>query len=214
MSGVFFEKTEDNKFVFVATDAKRLAHASTDVTTDVPDFFPVIIPTKILNIVSKHAPDEGMISIAVTEESIFFKFGGYKLSSSLIKGQYPAYKRVIPQNQEHSVKVLKSDLVDAIKRITIMTEKNNERIFLNIQPGMLRVMSSQSEEGTAEEEIPAEYADEEMTIAVNYKYIDQPLRVMHSEQAVIEFTEEMRALTLRPEPAANYFHVIMPMQKD
>ena len=53
-----------------------------------------------------------------------------------------------------------------------------------------------------------------MTIAVNYKYIDQPLRVMHSEQAVIEFTEEMRALTLRPEPAANYFHVIMPMQKD
>ena len=214
MSGVYFDKTEDNKFVFVATDAKRLALASLDITTEIPKFPSVIIPTKILTIISKHMPDEGMIAVAVTQENIFFKFGGYKLSSSLIKGQYPAYQRVIPQNQAHSVKLLKSDLVDAIKRITIMTEKNMERIYLNIQPGVLRVMSSQSDQGTAEEEIPAEYADEEMTIAVNYKYIDQPLRVMQGENTVLEFTEEMKALTLRPEPADSYFHIIMPMQKD
>ena len=213
LNGVFFSKNE-NKFTLVATDAKRLSLAEREITTEIPDFPSAIVPTKILSIIQKHAPNEGMISMAITEESVFLKFGGYKFASHLINGSFPAYKRVIPESQSHSLKLAKSDLIDAIRRMTIMTDKKAERIFLEVRPGVLRVLSSQTEQGRAEEEIPCEYADEEMTIAVNYKYLDQPLRVMGSENAAIEFTKEMSAMTLRPEPAEDYFHIIMPMQKE
>ena len=48
---------------------------------------------------------------------------------------------------------------------------------------------------------------------VNLRYIDEPLKVIDSERITFEFTEEMKAVTMRPEPAADYFHIIMPMSK-
>jgi len=36
---------------------------------------------------------------------------------------------------------------------------------------------------------------------------------MDSENITIEFSDPTRAITLRPEPASNYFHVMMPIQQ-
>lgn len=213
LSGVYFSKNEGN-FILVATDAKRLSLAKCEITTDIPDFPSAIVPTKILGIIQKHAPLEGMISMSITQDTIFFKFGSYEFSSLLISGKFPAYQRVIPENQSHTLKLKKTDLIDAIRRMTIMTDQKAERIYLDIQPGMMKVLSSQTDEGQSEEEIPCQYADEAITIAVNYKYLDNPLRVMTSEDAAIEFSQEMSAITLRPDPAEDYFHIIMPMQKE
>ncbi|MBQ7159653.1 MAG: DNA polymerase III subunit beta, partial [Treponema sp.] len=40
----------------------------------------------------------------------------------------------------------------------------------------------------------------------------EPLKVINSERITFEFSESMKAVTLRPEPAEDYFHIIMPMQ--
>ena len=53
---------------------------------------------------------------------------------------------------------------------------------------------------------------DEITIAMNYKYIEEPLRVMDVERIKFEFSGEMKAVTMLPEPAEDYFHIIMPMQ--
>ena len=37
------------------------------------------------------------------------------------------------------------------------------------------------------------------------------LKNIKSEEVVFEFTEAMRAVTIRPEPAEDYFHIVMPM---
>ena len=47
---------------------------------------------------------------------------------------------------------------------------------------------------------------------MNYKYIEEPLRVMDVERIKFEFSGEMKAVTMLPEPAEDYFHIIMPMQ--
>ena len=49
---------------------------------------------------------------------------------------------------------------------------------------------------------------------MNYRYVEEPLRGISTERIAFEFTEEMKAVTMRPEPAADYFHIIMPMQKE
>jgi DNA polymerase-3 subunit beta len=48
-------------------------------------------------------------------------------------------------------------------------------------------------------------------IALNYNYLIDPLKVIKSEYITFEFTEPMKAVTMRPEPAEDYFHIIMPM---
>jgi len=211
MNGVYFEKKED-KLNLVATDGRRLAFASKAVLSGIADFPPAIVHPKVLNIVAHHASDEGQISVAIVDKMIFFKFSNYELSSTLLEGQFPNYQRVIPESQSFSFQVQKNELVDALKRTSLMVDKKAGRIFFNIAPGILTISSQESELGDAKEEIPCEFAGDEITIAMNYRYIEEPLKGIASDRITFEFTEAVKAVTMRPEPAEDYFHIIMPMQ--
>ncbi|MBP5451410.1 MAG: DNA polymerase III subunit beta [Treponema sp.] len=213
MNGVYFEK-KDDKLNLVATDGRRLSFASKSLLAGVSDFPAAIVHPKILNIISKRSPDEGNISIAVVDKMIFFRFGTYKFGSVLLEGQFPNYARVIPENQAHSFQVQKSDLTNALKRVALMVDKKAGRLYFNISDGILKITSQQSDMGSADEEIPCEYAGQSYVLALNYRYIEEPLRVIDADRIVFEFTEEMKAVTMRPEPAGDYFHIIMPMQKE
>ena len=213
MNGVYFEK-KDDKLNLVATDGRRLSFASKSLLAGVSDFPAAIVHPKILNIISKRSPDEGNNAIAVVDKMTFSRFGTYKFGSVLLEGQFPNYARVIPENQAHSFQVQKSDLTNALKRVALMVDKKAGRLYFNISDGILKITSQQSDMGSADEEIPCEYAGQSYVLALNYRYIEEPLRVIDADRIVFEFTEEMKAVTMRPEPAGDYFHIIMPMQKE
>lgn len=212
MDGVFFEKKGDN-LNLVATDGRRLSFISKSILAGISDFPSAIVHPKILNILLKHAPEEGNLFVAVVDKMIFFKFGNYKFGAVLLDGQFPNYERVIPENQAHAFQIQKSDLVEALKRVSQMVDKRVGRIYFTVMDGILKITSQESDLGSADEEIPCQYAGESCTIALNFRYIDEPLKVIDSERITFEFTEEMKAVTMRPEPAADYFHIIMPMSK-
>src|SRR5574344_3016486 len=211
MNGVYFEKKGDS-LVLVATDGRRLAYASKTVLQGISDFPAAIVHPKILNIVAHHAADEGSVSVAIVDKMIFFRFANYEFSSSLLDGQFPNYQRVIPEKQTASFQVDKSELIDALKRTALMVDKKAGRIFMKAAPGVLTITSQESDLGDANEEIPCQYDGPEITIAMNYRYVEEPLKGIATDRITFEFTEAMKAVTLRPEPAADYFHIIMPMQ--
>ncbi|MCI6798730.1 MAG: DNA polymerase III subunit beta [Treponema sp.] len=213
MTGVFFEKKED-KLIMVATDGRRLSYVEKEVAQNINDFPSAIIPTKVLSSVLKNSPAEGNVFIAVIDKMIFIKFGNYEYSSLLLEGQFPNYQRVIPEHQASSFQVNKKDLESALKRMTIMIDKKVSRVIFKLQSGVLTLISPESELGTADEEIPCQYDGEGITMALNYIYIEEPLKVIPTERITFEFTESMKAITLRSEPASDYFHIIMPMNLD
>lgn len=211
MNGVYIEKGSDG-LTLVATDGRRLSFIKKTFDGKVPDFKAVIVPPKILALVLKRAPDEGMIDIAVNEKTIFFRFGSYRISSILIEGQFPNYQKVIPESQKNRITLRRLDLLDALKRVGIFVEQKSHRTFFTISEGLMVVSSEESDLGIAREEFTCNYSGPEVTIALNYKYIEDPLKVMDSENINIEFTEPNRAITVSPEPTEDYFHVVMPMQ--
>lgn len=213
MNGVYFEKENDN-LVLVSTDGRRLAYCSKPLCAGVTNFTSAIVPPKILNIILKRAPSEGFISLAVVEKMIFVKFGNYQFTSVLIDGQFPNYRRVIPEQQLYSFEVEKADLQDALKRVGLMMDKKIQRIFFEITPGTLIISSQESEIGIAKEEIPCKYDGESMTKALSFMYIEEPLKVIESDRLCFEFSDGMKAITLKSEPAEDYFHIIMPMQME
>jgi DNA polymerase-3 subunit beta len=213
MNGVFMEKKEEN-LQFVATDGRRLAYISKNFGIALPDFKGVIIPPKILGIITKRASDEGPISIAVGDKNIFFRFGNYEFTSVLIEGQFPNYSRVIPESQSSFFEVNTKDLIEALKRVALLVEQKSRRIYMSVAPGSLTISSQETELGTAKEEIPCEYNGAELTIALNYVYLEEPVKVIGSERVKIEFTEAMKAITLKADPDKDFFHIIMPMQME
>ena len=213
MNGVYFEK-KDSSLVMVATDGRRLAYIEKKPDVDIPDFKGVIIPPKILNLVMKRSGDEGSISIYVTEKMIFIHFGSYYVSSLLIEGQFPNYKRVIPESQSFSFIVNRVEMLDALKRVSLLVEQKSRRVYLNLESGFISVASEESDIGTANEDIPCQYDGESVSIALNYRYVEEPFKIMDEDMVKILFTEANRAITIQPIPEKDFFHIVMPMQLD
>ncbi len=213
MNGVYMEKAND-KLQLVATDGRRLAFISKSSGLNLPDFNGVIIPPKILNIINRRAGDEGLISIAVGEKNIFFRFGNYEFSSVLIEGQFPNYSRVIPSSQTQYFEVQTKDFLEALKRVSLLVEQKSRRVYLTPGPGTLTISSQETEIGTAREEIPCQYDGDELTIALNYVYLEEPIKAIGTDRVRFEFTEAMKAVTIKSEPEKDFFHIIMPMQME
>jgi DNA polymerase-3 subunit beta len=211
MNGVYMEKAKEG-LVLVATDGRRLSYIRKVFDAVIPDFKGVIIPPKILSVIAKRAPDEGLISIAVSDKSIFVKFGAYRISSVLIEGQFPNYQKVIPESQKNQVFIKRADLLDALKRVSIFVEQKSRRTFIGLTQGSMVISSEESEIGTAKEELSCKYEGPDATIALNYKYVEDPLRIIRDEYILLEFTEPNRAITISPDPRGDYFHIVMPMQ--
>jgi DNA polymerase-3 subunit beta len=213
MNGVFFEKA-NNKFIMVATDGRRLAYVEKNAPASVEDFSGIIIPQKILNIVHKRAGDEGMAKISVTDRTIFIQFGSYKLSSILIDGQFPNYRRVIPENQTKSFSVKRLEMLDALKRVSLLVEQKSHRIYLGLSAGTVSIYCEENDIGNAMEEISCRYDGEDLSIALNYRYLEEPFKVMREEEVNILFDDPNKTITIRPIPEKDFFHIVMPMQQD
>ncbi len=218
MTGAYFLK-KDEKLTMVATDGRRLSCVNKPAY-EAGDFTPAIIPVKILSCILKNAPEEGNIQIAVVDKSIFVKFANHEFSSVLIDGQFPNYQKVIPEGLTQSIMVNKADLDAALKRTTIMVDKKVSRIIFKISSGVLKLISPESDSGAADEEIPCRYDGQDISMALNYTYVTDPLKVIESENVVFDFNvnEETggeasitKAVIMRSEPAGDYIHVIMPM---
>ncbi len=212
MNGVFMEKNQEGSLVLVSTDGRRLAFVKKGFSGGVPDFKPVIIPTKVLSMLVKHLPEEGSLSVALTEKFIFFKFFSKTLTSVLIEGQFPNYQKVIPQNQNKSFKVKKSELQEALKRVSIFVEQKSNRTYFNLSDSKLVLSSEESDIGAAREELDFEFQGEDAVIALNYRYVEEPLKVLEDETLLVEFSDPSRAITLKPYPKGDAFHIVMPMQ--
>jgi DNA polymerase-3 subunit beta len=213
MNGVFFEKKED-KLIMVATDGRRLAYIAKEMGNSIDEFAGVIIPPKILTLITKRAGDEGLVSISVTDKNIFIRFGSYHLSSVLIEGQFPNYRRVIPESQSFSFSVNRMEMLDALRRVSLLVEQKSRRIYLGLAPGLISISSEESDLGTAREEISCMYEGEEVSMAMNYRYIEEPFKVIDDQEVSIRFTEPNKAITIMPVPEKDFFHIVMPMQLD
>ncbi len=212
MNGVYVENIEGD-LVMVATDGRRLAYVRKTPEQEIKEFDGIIVPPKVLQLIRKLASGKGTFSMAITEKNLFVQFENQKISSALIEGQFPNYQRVIPESQSYAVTIVRDEMLEALRRVSLLVEKS-KRIYLNVTEGGLTLSSEESEVGVAHEEISCEYEGPDTQIAVNYGYVMDPLRVIASDNVTINFTEATRALTIYSVPREDYFHIVMPMQLD
>ncbi|MDR2716730.1 MAG: DNA polymerase III subunit beta [Treponema sp.] len=210
MNGVYLEKAEDN-IIMVATDGRRLAYIEKEAK-DIKNFSGIIVHPKILNIVTKRAGDEGLVAISVTDKIIFIRFGSYSFSSVLLDGQFPNYRKVIPEEQPSSLSVNRAEMLDALRRVSLLVEQKSHRIYLGLKPGVMEIYSEEGEIGDAKEEIPCKYDGEEVALALNYRYIEEPFKAINSDEICIRFSGPTKAITIVPLPKTDFLHVVMPMQ--
>jgi DNA polymerase-3 subunit beta len=87
------------------------------------------------------------------------------------------------------------------------------KVFFNIKQSGLSISTEENEVGIMEEELPCQYnGEDDVVIVFNNKYLEDPLKVIETDDIKITFTETTKAAVIRAEPDSSYFHILMPMQ--
>ncbi|HEY2435401.1 MAG TPA: DNA polymerase III subunit beta [Vicinamibacterales bacterium] len=207
----------------VSTDGHRLAHISVSkekgkATKSSPesDENRVILPRKTLLELGRLLAEggDGDIRYERGENHLFFGVGERLLISRMIDGQFPAFERVIPKNNDKRVEFDRDRLTSAVKRVALLSNERSRAVKFQIDKGKVEIASSSPEFGEAKEALMVDYAGAPVTICFNAQYVLDFLGVAETDVVSLDFKDEMSQAVLRPAGAEgyDYTYVIMPMR--
>jgi DNA polymerase III subunit beta len=201
----------------VATDGHRLALVTVPREADKgsADDLKVILPRKTLLELNRllGEADSG-IRFEKGENHLFFEVGGRVLISRAIDGQFPAYERVIPKNNDKQIEFERDRLTSAVKRVALLSNERSRAVKFQIDKAQVEVASSSPEFGEAKEVLPVEYKGPALQICFNAQYVLDFLSAVETDNVSLEFKDEMSQAVMKPVGASgyDYTYVIMPMR--
>jgi DNA polymerase III subunit beta len=202
MTGVYVNLGEKNT-TFVATDGHRLVrYRRTDVKSDNGNA--IIIPRKALNLLKATLPAENTdVNLNFNMSNAFFKFGNIKMICRLIDERFPDYENVIPSGNNIKMTIERSDLLSALKRISIYANKTTHQVRLKITGSELQISAEDLDfSNEANERLSCEHEGEDIEIGFNAKFLIEMLTNLDSTQIKLTMS------------APNKAGVILPAEKD
>jgi DNA polymerase III subunit beta len=204
-----------NTLTLVATDGHRLALVEVAHEVGITEEIGVILPKKTLLELGKLlAEGDGDVVFEAGENHLFFDVGGRMLISRMIDGQFPAYERVIPKNNDKDIEFESERLTNAVKRVALLSNERSRAVKFEIANGKVDVTSSSSEFGEAREEIAVDYSGAPMAISFNAQYVLDFLSVVETDSVQLSLKDEVSQAVMHPVGAQgySYTYVIMPMR--
>lgn len=214
MTGIYWDIHEDN-IVFVASDTHKLVRYTTrEVAPGFQRGF--IMPAKPANILKNIIGKEDMVELQIGEKGATFKFGEFTLTCRFIKGNYPNYNRVIPNDNPYVITIDRLSLLNAMRRVAIFASKASSLVKMEFMPGNIRLAAQDLDYGTsAEEKVACEYNGNDLTIGFNSSYTLEILNNIGGETTVIKLSDPARPGIFTPleqEPNTDLTIIQMPMQ--
>jgi DNA polymerase III subunit beta len=205
----------EGKLQMVATDGHRLALASSNIADERADNLRVIIPKKTLIELAKlTAGVEEDLELSRDENHLYFEIQNRHLTSRMLAGQFPNYDLVLPKNNDKTITLNVDKVSQAIKRVALMADERSHGVKVDLASGKLSITSQSADVGEAKEEIPLDYAGENLSIGFNAQYLLDFLAVVGTDEVSIELKDEQSPALMRPsgEDASEYKYVVMPMR--
>ena len=219
LNGILFV-AEGKSLTLVATDGHRLALAQATLDVEIPKQ-EVILPRKtvlelqrLLKDESKDEKDsnEGLIEMRFAGNQAKFSFSGMEFVTKLVEGKFPDYNRVIPKNHKNIVTLGRAPLLASLQRAAILTSEKFKGVRVNIEPGTLRIASSNAEQEEAKEELEIDYGGDSIEIGFNVTYLIDALSNMSVDMIRLELQDTNSSALITVPDQAGFKYVVMPMR--
>ena len=220
LNGILFV-AEGKSLTLVATDGHRLALAQATLDVEIPKQ-EVILPRKTVLELQRLLKDEkdgkegedpgGMIEMRFAGNQAKFSFSGVEFVTKLVEGKFPDYNRVIPKNHKNVVTLGRVPFLSSLQRAAILTSEKFKGVRVNIEPGTLRIASSNAEQEEAKEELEIDYAGDSIEIGFNVTYLIDALSNMSVEMITLELQDTNSSALITVPEQAGFKYVVMPMR--
>jgi len=212
LNGILFV-AEGKQLSLVATDGHRLAYASATLEKDVQQRQEVILPRKTVLELQRLLNDkEGSIEMQFASNQAKFSFDGMEFVTKLVEGKFPDYNRVIPKGHKNTISLGRAPLLACLQRTAILTSEKFKGVRLNLEPGVLRVASSNAEQEEAVDELEIDYGGDAIEIGFNVTYLMDVLGNMEQDMVRIDLADSNSSALITMPDNENFKYVVMPMR--
>jgi DNA polymerase-3 subunit beta len=216
LNGVYVEQLADTgKLRMVATDGHRLAYVDRDFGTAISGLERgVIIPRKGLGELKRLVDEEDAdeVELGFEGNSVLVRREKVTLVMRLIEGEFPNYHQVIPRQTTRQLTLPAELLLQALRRVALLSSERSRAVKLELSAGLLRLSSSNPDLGEAQEEIDVDYAGDELSIAFNSRYLTDCLSVLGAKEVRLGFQDPLSPAQITPSDDADTLAVVMPMR--
>ena len=212
LNGILFI-AEGKMLTLVATDGHRLALAQSQLEQDVPSKQEVILPRKTVLELQRLLKDtDTAIEMRFANNQAKFLFGEMQFVTKLVEGKFPDYNRVIPKNHKNAVVLGRAPLLASLQRAAILTSEKFKGVRVNIEPGLLRIASSNAEQEEAKEELEVDYSGDAIEIGFNVTYLIDVLANSPHEMVKLELQDSAASALFSIPDLPGFKYVVMPMR--
>jgi len=202
---------EGNKLKAVATDGHRLAYNSGSIKGK-HEKQEIILPRKaVLELCKLLDENEEPIELEFSQQQVKAKFSGITLITKVIEGKFPDYERVIPKYNNH-LEMNRVSIQQALQRAAILSNEKFRGVRFVLTEKNLSVISSNSEQEEAQEEIETNYHGEAIDIGFNVNYLMDGLNNINSDTAIFSFGDPNSSILITTPENNEFRYVVMPMR--
>ncbi len=215
---------EESHVRMVTTDSYRLSIKETELATTFDGSREAIIPARAMQEVGRifSASDEEQIEIVLSENQALFSIGDVLFGTRLIEGNFPEYKRLLPNTFEREISVSREDLLGTLRRVNLFAQRQTPPVpvTMSFSEGAVEVTVRNGEVGEARERLPAN-SEDDFQISFNPSYLLDGVSAVDSEKVLFRLNESLKPGLIVPDTSDNdssrreepdFLYLIMPMR--
>ena len=203
---------DDKVITTVATDAHRLAMATSSLNEASSESTSGIVPRKSINEIGKLVGDESEnVVIQLGQTSIAANLSGTTFVSKLIEGKFPDYEQVIPSGESSLLVVDRKNFSESLSRVSVLSSEKYKGVRIITKKDSLNISANNPEKEQGEENLSCEYQGEEIDIAFNVNYLQEILSTIDSEKIEINFFGSEKSCLITDPNSENLKYVVMPL---
>ena len=219
LNGIFFHVSDEDQPVLraAATDGHRLARFTLPRPEGAEGMPDVIVPRKAVAELRKLLDEkiDSNVQIDLSASKIRFALGGdggVVLTSKLIDGTFPDYWRVIPTGNDKLLRIDPRTFHEGVDRVATIATEKTRAVKMGLEKDKVTLTVTSPDNGTATEELPAEYNSEEFEIGFNAGYLKDILGQIDSDSVDIHLADAGAPTLIRLNDDSAALYVLMPMR--
>ncbi|MDE2117403.1 MAG: DNA polymerase III subunit beta [Betaproteobacteria bacterium] len=195
----------------IATDGHRLAFTSAKLDKEYSKR-EIILPRKTVSELVKLLVDsEEKITFDIAEKQVKMTFSDIVLTSKVIDGKFPDYERVVPNYTNH-LTLDRLVILQALQRAAILSNEKFRGVRFVLTEKNLRIISSNSEQEEALEDMETDYHGPALDIGFNVNYLLDGLSNASAQTITFSFGDPNSSILITVPGNDEFKYVVMPMR--
>jgi DNA polymerase-3 subunit beta len=202
---------EDSAIKLIATDGHRLAYIAEQLETEHPKKEVIISRKTVSELLKLLSDSDDKVKLELADKQVRVTFSDIVLTSKVIDGKFPDYTRVIP-NHNNKLTLNRIVILQALQRAAILSNEKFRGVRLLLTEKNMQIISSNSEQEEAQEDIETDYSGNALDIGFNVNYLLDGMNNINSQDVTLFFGDQNSSLLITVPDHSDYKYVVMPMR--